>query len=109
VGERRFAKAPPQTLSAPAKPLKPVQPSDKLPPYKFSAGLLDYLIPGRMAMSRAKAGDRFKSIYEASTQEMVTWRPRIAAADSYYEAVVASVASEQARLAAEWSPSRTLA
>ena len=106
VGERGFTEAPPQTLPAPAKPSKPVQPaqpSDKVPPYKFSAGLLDYLIPGRMAKSRAKAADRFKTAHEAWTRDMTTWRARIAAADSAYEAAVASVASEQARLAAEWS------
>ena len=106
VGEREFTEAPPQKLPTPHKPgnpVQPIQPSDKVPPYKFSAGFLDYLIPGRMAKSRAKAAEKFKLAHEAWTREMATWRARNAAADSAYEAVVASVASEQACLAAEWA------
>lgn len=105
LGQTRFLEPTPQPATlphAPASVAPPTEPDASRPPYKFKAGLLDYVLPGRMAKSKAKSDAWFQKMHLTWKADMADHREKAAATQRVHETTVAELRASNDRAQAAW-------
>jgi restriction system protein len=105
VGQATFPEAQPKPTAPPPVPVAgeaPAEPNPSQPPHKFKPGLLDYLLPGRMAKQKAKSQAAFDRVHAAWRDGMGAYQDRVMASRRLHEKLVAKVRAANELANTEW-------